>query len=139
MGSKPTACASFTADVLHRKGVTAPKPEGLGFKGMPPHPTLFCSTWTLPGRLVTKEGFSRCSLPVARRICSHVGRSQPTPQGRTRFVFSTTTCFVCFYYTRPGVLTQASYRIRTPYMKGMSDANPTTKAAKAREGLLSQG
>src|SRR6266540_353644 len=101
MGSKPTACASFTADVLHRKGVTAPKPEGLGFKGMPPHPTLFCSTWTLPGRRVTKEGYSRCILPVAHLTCSHVGSSRPTPQRRTRsFKCNNPLCLVLLYQTR---------------------------------------
>jgi hypothetical protein len=49
--------------------VTAPKPEGLGFKGLPPQSTIFCSTWILPGRLVTKEGYSRCILPVAHLTC----------------------------------------------------------------------
>ena len=41
----------------------------LGFKGLPPQSTLFCSIWTVPERLMIKVGYSCCILPVAHLTC----------------------------------------------------------------------
>ena len=108
--------------------VTAPKPEGLGVGGMPPHPTMLYVA--APQRLCDKSGFIRCILPVAHPTCLHVGSSRPTPQRRTRY-FKCNNHFVnCSYYTALGRRIQA-YE--------MSNVRSTTKAAKASEALLSQG
>jgi hypothetical protein len=69
--------------------VTAPKPEGLGFKGMPPHPTMLYVA--APQRLCDKSG-----LPAL-----HPSSSSPDLLERWEFSTNATEADTVFQVQQP--------------------------------------